>query len=400
MKRKIASIDVGTTKICTIMGILESESGFRTLGVGISPSRGIEKALVTDFSQARDSIRQSIHKAQVMAGYRLESAYVGVTGRHINSINSKGTISITRPDLLVRDEDMKRAVDVALNIQIPPEHKVLYVIPRSCKLDGFEVKSPVGMNGNELEIDVHIITASTSSVQNLIKVIKNLGVNISDLVLEPLASAEAVLTEEEKMAGVMIADIGGGTTDMVVIKNGSILHTSVLPAAGHQITTDIVAGMGLSYEMAEEVKKIYGTLIPPDEGEDPDKTVGGNGHRVSFQVLCEVVQARVEEIIRLIMLDLPSDKYDTLLPAGVVLTGGCANIPGIVELTQKLTGLPVRVGIPRTPGGIRVAALNDPAYATSVGLVYWSANNKGASTWFGKRRGFQGFFDRILRVFK
>jgi cell division protein FtsA len=400
MKKKIAAIDVGTTKVCTIMGVLDSESGLRVLGVGIAPSHGIEKALVADSTKAKDSIRQSIRKAEAMAGHKLESAYIGVTGRHISSMNSKGTIAITRADGVVRAEDMKRALDVALNIKIPPEQKILHVIPRTYKLDGHEVKNPVGMNGAELEIEVHLITASVSSVQNLIKVIKSLGVNVVDLVLEPLASAEAVLAEEEKLAGVLIADIGGGTTDIAVIKDGSIFHTSVLPAAGHQITTDIVAGMGLSYELADEMKKKYGTLVPTGEEEDPEKTVGENGHNVNFHALCEVIQARVEEILRLIVLDLPSEKYAGLIPSGIVLTGGCANIPGIAEVAEKLTKLPVRIGTPIALSGVKVEALKDPAYATSVGLIVWSMKNKGTSNWFSKRKGFLGFIDQILALFK
>jgi cell division protein FtsA len=400
MKKKIAAIDIGTTKVCTIMGLLDGASGLRVLGVGIAPSHGIEKALVADSSKAKESIRESIRKAEVMAGHKLESAYIGVTGRHISSMNSKGTIAITRPDMTVHADDLKRALDVALNIKIPPEQKILHVIPRTYKLDGHEVKNPVGMNGAELEIEVHLITASVSSVQNLTKVIKSLGVNIDDLVLEPLASAEAVLAEEEKLAGVLIADIGGGTTDIAVIKDGSIYHTSVLPAAGHQITTDIVAGMGLSYEMADEMKKKYGTLVVTGEEEDPEKTVGDNGHNVNHRALCEIIQARVEEIVRLIILDLPNEKYAGLIPSGIVLTGGCANIPGIVEVTEKLTKLPVRIGSPIALNGVKVEALGNPAYATSVGLILWSMKNKGTSNWFSKRKGFLGFIDQILALFK
>lgn len=196
MKKKIAAVDIGTTKICTILGILDSDSGFRVLGIGIAPSCGIEKALVSDFDKARDSIRESVHKAELMAGFKLDSAYIGVTGRHITSINSKGNIAITRPGISVRAADLKRAQNVALNINMPPDHQVLHIIPRSYKVDGFEVKDPVGMNASELEVDVHLITASTGSIQTLIKVINSLGIKVKDLILEPLASAEAVLREE------------------------------------------------------------------------------------------------------------------------------------------------------------------------------------------------------------
>lgn len=397
MKKKIAAIDVGTTKVCTIMGVLDSSSGLRVLGVGIAPSHGIEKALVADAKKAKESIRESIFKAEQMAGYRLDSAYVGVTGRHITSMNSKGAIAITRSDMLVRAEDLKRSLNVALNVQIPAEQKILHVIPRSYSLDGHMVESPVGMNGSELAVEVHLISASIASVQNLVKIIQGLGVGIEDLVLEPLASAEAVLAEEEKMAGVLIADIGGGTTDVAVIRDGSIYHTSVIPAAGHQITSDITAGLGLSYDLAEEMKKKYGTLVPPDEG-DQDKAVGDH-HSISYQALYEIMQARVEEIVRLIMLDLPNNR-DDLIPAGIVLTGGCANIPGIVELTGNIARMPVRVGEPATLSGVSIDALDNPAYATSVGLILWSMKNKGTSNWFNKRKGFRGFVDQVFKVFK
>ena len=400
MKKNIAAIDVGTTKVCTIMGVLDDKSGLRILGVGIAPSHGIEKALVADANKAKESIRESILKAEVMAGHKLGSAYIGVTGRHISSMNSKGTIAITRPDMMVRADDLKRALAVALNVQIPPEQKILHVIPRSYILDGHDVKNPVGMNGSELVIEVHLITASVASVQNLTKVIKGLGVTIEDLILEPLASAEAVLTEEEKQAGVLVADIGGGTTDIAVIKDGSIYHTSVLPAAGHQITVDLTAGLGLSYELAEEMKKKYGTLAQSEEANDPEKMVGESGQSVSFTALCEIMQARVEEIIRLIVLDLPNEKYAGLIPAGIVLTGGCANIPGIAELTQKITKLPVRVGVPSALKGVSIEALSNPAYATSVGLITWSIKNKGTSNWFSKRKGLLGFIDQILKIFR
>jgi cell division protein FtsA len=400
MKKRIAAIDIGTTKVCTIMADLDSSSGLRVLGVGIAPSHGIEKALITDSSTARESIRESIYKAEVMAGNKIRSAYVGVTGRHISSLNNKVTIAITHGDTLVRSVDLKRALKVAMNVDIPPEQKILHVIPRSYKLDGNQVDSPVGMNGSELEVEVHIIEASISSVQNLIRVIKGLGVNIEDLVLEPLASAEAVLAEEEKLGGVLIADIGGGTTDIAVIKDRSIYHTSVIPAAGHQITNDLSTGLGLSYDLAEEMKKRYGTLVPSGELEDPDKTIGENGQSVNFRDLCEIMQARVEEIIRLIVLDLPREKNPLLIPTGIVLTGGCANIPGIADMAQRITGLPVRVGIPMALNGVSVDALSDPAYATSVGLITWSMKNKGTSNWFGKRQGFRGFIDQIVKVFR
>ena len=402
MKRKIAAIDVGTTKVCTIMGTLDSSSGLRILGVGIAPSHGIEKALVANINQAKESIRQSIRKAEMMAGYRLDSAYIGVTGKHISSINNKGTIAITKSDQLVRPDDLKRVLDVALNIKAPADRKMLHVIPRSYTLDGHEVKNPVGMHGYELNVEAHVITAAVASVQNLTKCIQNVGIEIDDMVLEPLASAEAVLSEEEKHAGVLIADIGGGTTDIAVLREGSIYHTSVLPVAGHQITRDIAAGLGLSFDLAEEMKKKYASLLPFEE-EEADKIIGENGHSISYRDLCDIVRARVEELMRLVVLELPRADFGKLIPAGIVITGGGANLPGIVELTQGITHLPVRIGLPPAMNGVSNALLNDPAYATSVGLILWKMKNDGSSNrkWTGARPfGLRGFFSSLLKLFR
>lgn len=398
MKRKIAAIDIGTTKVCTIMGTLDSTSGLRILGVGIAPSHGIEKALVANVTQAKESIRQSIRKAEMMAGYRLDSAYIGVTGKHINSNNNKGTIAITKTDQLVRGDDLRRVLDVALNVKAPADRKMLHVIPRSYTLDGHEVKNPVGMHGYELNVEAHCITAAVASVQNLTQCVRSVGVEIDDLILEPLASAEAVLSEEEKMAGVLIADIGGGTTDIAVMKEGSIYYTSVLPVAGHQVTRDIAAGLGLSFELAEEMKKKYANLLPA--GEEEDRVVGENGHSISYRDLCDIVRARVEEMMRLVVLELPRSDYSKLIPAGIVITGGGANMPGIVELTQSITRLPVRVGLPPPLNGVSNSLLNDPAYATSVGLVLWKMKNENTQKWVTKPAGLRGLFASLFRMFK
>jgi cell division protein FtsA len=401
MKRKIAAIDVGTTKVCTIMGTLDSSTGLRILGVGIAPSHGIEKALVANVTQAKDSIKQSIRKAEMMAGYRLDSAYIGVTGKHISSNNNKGTIAITKTDQLVRPDDLKRVLDVALNIKAPADRKMLHVIPRSYMLDGHEVKNPVGMHGYELNVEAHVITAAVASVQNLTKCIQEVGIEIEDLILEPLASAEAVLSEEEKQAGVLIADIGGGTTDIAVLRDGSIYHTSVLPVAGHQITRDVAAGLGLSFELAEEMKKKYANLLPAEE--EDDKIVGENGHTISYRDLCEIVHARVEELMRLVVLELPRNDYAKLIPAGIVITGGCANLPGIVEMTQSITRMPVRIGMPPTLNGVSNALLNDPAYATSAGLILWKMKNDSSSNqkWMSTRpTGVRGFFASLMKLFR
>jgi cell division protein FtsA len=335
----------------------------------------------------------------MMAGYRLDSAYIGVTGKHINSMNNKGTIAITKTDQLVRGDDLKRVLDVALNIKAPADRKMLHVIPRAYTLDGHEVKNPVGMHGYELNVEAHVITAAVASVQNLTQCVRGVGIEIEDLILEPLASAEAVLAEEEKQAGVLIADIGGGTTDIAVMKDGSIYHTSVLPVAGHQVTRDIAAGLGLSFELAEEMKKKYGSLIPSGE-DDGDKIVGEGGHSVSYRDLCDIMRARIEEMMRLVVPELPRSDYARLIPSGIVITGGGANIPGIVELTQNITRLPTRVGIPPALNGVSNQLLNDPAYATSVGLILWKMKNDSSQKWVTKPVGIRGLFSSLFRLFR
>ena len=376
MTKKIAAIDVGTTKVCTIMGVQDDKTGLRVLGVGMAPSHGIEKAIVGNVSQVKESIRQSISKAEMMAGSKLTSAYIGVTGQSISSANKKGTIAITHNDQLVRQDDLKRVLDVALNAEAPGERKILHVIPRTYILDGHEVQNPVGMHGNELGIEVHVITGAAASVQNLTQCVNGVGVEIEDYVLEPLASAEAVLREEEKQAGVLVADIGGGITNIAVMKDGCIYHTAVLSVAGHHVSQDIATGLALPIELAEEMKKKYGSLQPLGE-KDSSKSIGENGHNIAYADLCEIMRARLEELMRLIVMELPRTDYSSLIPSGIVITGGCANIPGIVEMAQNVTRLPVRIGVPAALSGVSSALLSDPSYATSVGLILWNMKNAG-----------------------
>jgi cell division protein FtsA len=234
------------------------------------------------------------------------------------------------------------------------------------------------MHGFRLDVEAHIISAAVTSVQNLTKCIRGVGVEIEDLLMEPLASAEAVLSDEERQNGVMMADIGGGTTDIAVFKDDTIYHTSVIPVAGHQMTRDISVGLGLSFEMAEEMKKKYGNVLPAekDAKEDPNKTIAMDGHSVSYSDLSEIIRIRMDELVRLMMLELPRTDYAKFIPMGIVLTGGAANLPGIAELASSITRLPVRVGMPNNLWGVTDELCN-PAYATGVGLVLWQLKNKG-----------------------
>ncbi len=379
----VASIDVGTTKICTIVADLSESYIPRVVGVGISPSRGLHKGLVVNINEARESIRDSVRKAEQACNFKLESAYVGVTGRHVTSMNNRGVVAITRNDRVVRPDDLKRVLASAQSVKTAADRRLLHVIPRSYTVDGQPgVKNPVGMHGFRLDVETHVITAAVTSIQNLVKCIRSIGIDIEDLILEPLASSEAILTEDEKQVGVILADIGGGTTDVAVFREGSIWHTSILPVAGYQLTRDIAIGLGLPFDIAEEMKKKYGSVMPVYEGKvDTAPAISQDGHGVSYQDLCEIIRARVEEIMKLILLEMPNSEYEALVPAGLVLTGGSSNLAGMVALGRDILRLPVRIGIPTDMYGI-ADVLRDPAYATSVGLLLWGTKyNSNKKRW-------------------
>ncbi len=395
----ISAIDVGTTKVCTIVAEVNDEGVMQVAGVGLTPSKGLHKGLVVNINEAKESIRESVAKAEHASGYKVESAYVGVTGRHISARNNRGVVAISRGDRLVRPDDLRRVLQSAQSVKLPAEERMLHVIPRNYAVDGQEgVRNPVGMHGFRLDVETHVVTAAVSSVQNLVKCIRGVGVDIEDLIFEPLASSEAVLTEDEKQVGVILADIGGGTTDISVFKDGSIWHSAILPVAGYQLTRDVAIGLGLPFDVAEEMKKRYGSVMPVYEAKtETASAISEDGHGVSYQDLCDIIRARVEEIIRLILLELPRSDYETLVPAGLVLTGGSANLSGIDVLGREILQLPVRVGVPTNIHGI-TDTLRDPAYATSVGLLLWGANHEGKPIW--KSRGFSASLRHLISRFK
>lgn len=405
MKRRsvVGAIDVGTTKICTILADVGAGDSPRVVGVGIAPSKGLHKGLVVNINEARESIRESVRKAEQTSNYKVESAYVGVTGRHVTSMNNRGVVAITRNDRVVRPDDLKRVLASAQSVKTAGDRRLLHIIPRSYAVDGQPgVKNPVGMHGFRLDVETHVITAAVTSIQNLVKCIRSIGIDIEDLVLEPLASSEAILTEDEKQVGVILADIGGGTTDIAVFREGSIWHTSILPVAGYQLTRDVAIGLGLPFEIAEEMKKKYGSVMPVYEGgTDTAPAISQDGHGVSYQDLCDIIRARVEEIMKLILLEMPNSEYESLVPAGLVLTGGSSNLAGMATLGRDILRLPVRVGTPSDIYGIG-DVLRDPAYATSVGLLLWGSKYEGKRSWSSNLFGgaVRRLATRLRRLFR
>jgi len=398
-KKIISAIDVGTTKIATLVANVKGEDDIEVLGVGVVPSHGLHKGIVVNMDEAKQSIAASVKEAQRISGIRIDSAYVGVTGRHISSLNNRGVIAIPREDRLVRTQDLRRVLAAARNIAVAEGRKVLHAIPRYYALDGQEgVKQPVGMHGSRLDVETHIITASVTSIQNLAKCVRAVGVDVDDLILEPLASGEAVLTPEERESGVIMADIGGGTTDIAVFKNGSIYHTAILPVAGYQVTSDISIGLGLPFNIAEKMKKRYGNVSPGLELDETAQVGIENGHSASYKDLCGIIRARMEELLQLTLLEMPTSDYRTLAPCGLVLTGGTANLPGLDELGESLLRIPVRKGRPLNTGIYGISdILHDPAYATTLGLILWQVRGKEGAAFQVKSAGIWGNFVRAFR---
>jgi cell division protein FtsA len=399
MNKIISAIDVGTTKICTITATLDSGGNIQVLGVGLVPSHGMHKGMVVNVEEARESVAESVRRAEQASGLKVESAYVGVTGRHISSHNSHGVVAIPRNDRLVRHDDLKRVLSSAQQINIPDDRRILHAIPRNYTLDNQErIKNPVGMHGFRLDVETHIITAAISSVQNLVKCIRSIGVEIQDLILEPLASGEAVLTPEEREVGVILADIGGGTTDIAVFRDGSIYHTSIIPVAGYQVTSDLSIGLGLPFEIAEAMKKKYGNVYPEVLSKNQESTLTvEDGHSVSYRDLCNIIKVRMEELLRLILLEMPDSNYASIAPSGLVLTGGCSNLAGLEALAKQTIRLQTRIGEPMGVYGI-TDILHDPAHSTGVGLLLWGTRNHGKPTWEAKRGN--GALDGFMTLLK
>jgi cell division protein FtsA len=379
--RTIVGIDVGTTKICTLVGEVYEDGQLRIIGVGVAPSRGLRKGVVVNVHEATEAIQASVHKAERISGYEVSSAYVGVGGGHISAINSRGVVGISRGERGISEADIERALDAARAIAIPHNREIIHTIPRGYVVDGQEgVKDPIGMQGVRLEVEAHIVTGASTSVSNLVKCVREAGVDIDDLILQPLASGEAVLKDTEQEMGVVLADIGGGTTDIAVFIEGSIWHTIVLGTGGEHLTRDVAVGLRTPFNTAEELKIKYGHAIPASLTTDEliEVTSFGNGARqqVSRLRLAEVIEARAEEILTLVLREIKRSGYDGLLAAGIVLCGGSAELAGFRELAQRVLQLPVRVGTPHDLQGL-TDVLESPAYATAVGLLLWGMRQKG-----------------------
>jgi cell division protein FtsA len=370
----IVGIDIGTTKICTLVARVEEDGQLRIMGVGIEPSRGMKRGVMVDLENATIAIARSVEKAQRSSGYEIRSAWVSLAGSHVSSINSRGTAGVTGG--IVRQSDVNRALEAAQSVAIPHNREVIHVIQRGFNVDGQDgISQPVGMHGYRLDVEAHIITAAETTVENIRKATEAAGVQVQQFVLNPLASGEVILTETERQLGVMVCDIGGGTTDLAIYINGDVWHTMVLSVGGSLITSDIAHGLRLSLTQAEEVKKKFGHAIRDQVGSEELFSVRSFGSDNPIQMnrrdLAFIIEARAEEIFRFVLQEVKRSGYDGLLPAGVVLTGGSSLLPGIRTLASDVLGLPVRIAQPENLLGL-VDQLYSPAYSTSVGLLHWA----------------------------
>jgi cell division protein FtsA len=368
--RTLVGIDIGTTKICTLVAKVEEDNDLRIIGVGIEPSRGV----MIDLEGATTAIARSVEKAQRSSGYEIRSAWVSLAGSHVSSINSKGTAGVSGG--IVRQVEINRALEAAQSVAIPHNREVIHVIQRGFSVDGQNgISQPIGMHGYRLEVEAHIITAAETTVENIRKATEAAGVQVQQFVLNPLASGEVVLSETERTLGVMVCDIGGGTTDLAIYINGDVWHTMVLSIGGSLITSDIAHGFRLPLNQAEEVKKKFGHALKSEVTADDLFSIRAFGQdnptQMSRRDLAFIIEARVEEIFRFVLQEIKRSGYDGLLPAGVVLTGGSSLLPGIRKLGAEILGLPVRVAQPENLVGL-VDQLYSPAFSTSVGLLNWA----------------------------
>lgn len=378
--KTVVGIDVGTTKICTLVAEVDHSGTIRIVGVGIAPSQGIRKGIVVNVNEVAHAVGESIALAERSSGYEIASAYVGLAGAHVDALNNRGVANLNNGHRIVQTSDISRALESAKGISLAQDREVLHVIPRNFTVDGDDgVRDPIGMYANKLEVEAHIVTGATSSINNLVTCIQANDVQIDGLVLEPLASGESVLTPMERDMGVVLADIGGGTTDIAVFIEGAIWHTAVLPTGGLQLTNDIAVGLRTPFDVAESIKLRHGHALPQrvEENESFDVASFGdnNRQRVSRRFLAEIIQARVEEIFELIQQEIKRSGYDGLLPAGIVLCGGTSSLPGIKHVAQGVLDLPTRVGSPQNLRGL-IDNLDEPAYATSVGLLEWGKHHQ------------------------
>jgi len=367
----VVGLDIGTSKVAAIVGEMKDDGEIEVVGVGTHPSRGLKKGVVVNLEATVQSIQRAVEEAEQMSGCRIHSVYAGIAGSHISSMNSHGIVAIKEKE--VTQSDVDRVIDSARAVAIPADQKILHILPQEFVIDRQEgIKEPIGMSGIRLEARVHIVTGAVSAAQNIEKCIRRCGLEVDDVILEQLASAHAVLAEDEKELGVCLVDIGGGTTDIAVFTDGAIRHTAVIPIAGDQVTNDIAVALRTPAQYAEEIKIKYACALTQLAKLEESIDVPSIGERPSRQIsklnLAEIVEPRYEELLLLVQSELRRSGFEDLIAAGIVLSGGSARVEGLVELAEEIFHMPVRLGLPQYVTGLG-DVIRNPAYATGVGLL-------------------------------
>ncbi len=406
-KSLIVGLDIGTSKIAALVGEASPGGQIEVIGFGSHPSRGLKRGVVVNIEATVQSIQRALEEAELMAGCEIHSAFTGIAGSHVRSLNSHGIVAIREKE--VSQSDVERVIDAAKAVAIPADQKILHVLPQEFLIDSQEgIREPIGMSGVRLEAKVHIVTGAVSAAQNIVKCVQRCGLQVGDIILEQLASSHSVLTEDEKELGVCMIDIGAGTTDIAIFTDGAIRHTAVIPIAGDQVTNDIAVALRTPAKHAEEIKLQYASValhrVDPLETIQVPSVTGRTAREISRRSLAEVVSARYEELFTLVLAELRRSGFEEFIAAGIVITGGASMVDGITELAESIFQMPVRVGLPQYVAGLRDVLLS-PIYATSVGLLLYGYQqqfqgqqpldfipNNGRGMWGRMKSWFQGNF--------
>lgn len=373
----VVALDIGTTKICTLVAEVDSQRQVNVVGVGTTPSAGLKRGVVVDIDEAAQAIMRSVQKCERLSGYAIDSAYIGVTGSHISGTNYQGVVAVSPNAAEITRLDVERSMEAARVQAIANDREILHVLARGYTLDGLDgVRDPVGMAGRRLEAEMHIVTAATTAIHNLVRCVNRAGLRIDDLILQPLASSEAILSSAEKDIGIALADIGGGTTDIAVFADGAVTYTGALAVAGNHVTNDLSLGLRAPIAAAERIKIEYGNALASET--DPADAVlvetydQDEGELVSRRLIAEIIESRMQEILMLVGAEIRRAGFDGRLPAGLVLVGGASELTGLRALGREVLGLPVRIGIPTGAIGLTDSIMRPP-YATAIGLLQWAA---------------------------
>jgi len=378
----IVGLDIGTTKIAAIVGRKDEAGKVKIVGIGQHPSQGLLRGIVINIDDTVDSIRKAVKQAELLSGHEIKEVYVGIAGAHIKSINSKGVVAVEEKTIdkkkenRITQDDVKRVISAAQAIALPMEREIIHVLPQEYIVDHQGgIKNPVGMNGNRLEAEMHIVTAAVASAKNIVNCVVQAGYKVADIVLEPYASSLSILDKDERSLGTAIMDIGGGTTDAAIFFGGSIRHTISVGLGGNHVTQDLTQGLRTSVEQAESIKKQYGVAMQTLLGEEELIKVPGVGGRapreISRSVIAAIIEPRMTEMLQLALREMKKADTADSLGAGIVLTGGASLLTGLTELAERVMGLPVKIGYPHVSGGL-VETVRSPAYATGVGLIYYA----------------------------